>query len=62
MVYKLLFFLAFFTPGQMFYNLEDIQCPKWVPGTDELLPQEVRLFPERYACKELSLGLMQIFN
>jgi hypothetical protein len=45
MVYKLLFFLAFFTPGQMFYNLEDIQCPKWVPGTDELLPQEVSLSP-----------------
>jgi hypothetical protein len=45
MVYKLLFFLAFLTPQGGYYNLEEIQCPKWVPDSEQLLPQEVSLSP-----------------
>ena len=45
MIYNLLFFLAFLSPPQWVYNLEDIQCPNWVPDSDEILPQEVTLSP-----------------
>ncbi len=46
MIYKLLFFLGLFGPGDWVYNLEDIQCPKWVPDSEEVLPQEVTLSPQ----------------
>ena len=45
MVYKLLFFLAFFSPYDGYYNLEQIQCPTWLPGTDEIIPERMTLSP-----------------
>jgi hypothetical protein len=45
MIYKLLFSLAFFSPYNAYYNLEKISCPKWLPGTDEILPENMTLAP-----------------
>jgi|7_EtaG_2_1085326.scaffolds.fasta_scaffold55174_2 hypothetical protein len=46
MVYKLLFFLSFMTPWNVAYNLEQIECPRWAPGTDEILPMNITLSPQ----------------
>ena len=46
MVYKLLFLLSFMSPFDVTYNLQQIQCPKWAPGTDEILPMNVTLSPQ----------------
>ena len=45
MIYNLLFFLGFLSPPQWVYNLEDIQCPNWVPGTNEIMPEQMTLSP-----------------
>jgi len=45
MVYKLLFFLAFFSPYNGYYNLQQIQCPNWIPGTNEIMPEQMTLSP-----------------
>jgi len=45
MVYKLLFFLTFMMPYNVQYGLEQIECPRWAPGTDEVLPMEITLSP-----------------
>ena len=36
MVYKLLFLLGFFVPYNVAYNLEQIECPRWAPGTEDI--------------------------
>ena len=41
MVYKLLFLLGFMVPYNVTYNLQQIECPRWGPGTDEILPMNV---------------------
>ena len=46
MVYKLLFLLGFFVPYNVAYNLEQIECPKWAPGTNEILPMNITLSPQ----------------
>ena len=46
MVYKSLFLLVFATLFNQAYNLDQIQCPKWLPGTNEILPQGVTLSPD----------------
>lgn len=46
MSYKLLFSLVFMNPYNLFYNLEQIQCPNWLPGTEEVIPEGVRLSPQ----------------
>ena len=46
MLYKSLFLLVFANLFNQAYNLEQIQCPKWVPGSDQVLPQGVSLSPE----------------
>jgi hypothetical protein len=46
MVYKLLFLLVFMSPHyNAFYNLENIECPRWVPGTNQMMPQHMTLSP-----------------
>lgn len=45
MFYKLLFLMIFMTPYNVQYGLEQIECPKWAPGTDEILPMEITLSP-----------------
>ena len=45
MVYKLLFSLVFLSPFNQHYNLEQIECPTWVPGTDEIVPEQMILSP-----------------
>ena len=46
MVYKLLFLLVFMAPYNLQYGLEQIECPKWGPGTNEILPPGVTLSPQ----------------
>jgi len=46
MVYKLLFLLGFMVPYNVTYNLEQIECPRWAPGTNEILPMNVTLSPQ----------------
>ena len=46
MVYKLLFLLVFMTPYNAEYNLQHIECPRWAPGTDQVLPVDVTLSPQ----------------
>ncbi len=46
MIYKYLFFLAFLAPYNVAYNLEQIECPRWLPNTEEILPEDVSLSPE----------------
>lgn len=46
MVYKLLFLLGFFVPYNVTYNLQQIECPRWAPGTDEILPMNITLSPQ----------------
>tara|TARA_R100000995_G_C3484256_1_gene126178 strand:- start:5729 stop:6070 length:342 start_codon:yes stop_codon:yes gene_type:complete len=45
MIYKLLFLLTFFSPYNGYYNLQQIQCPNWVPGTNEIMPEQMTLSP-----------------
>lgn len=47
MFYKVLLLVV---SGSMFnqhYQLEDIDCPRWLPGTEQILPPEVGLSPEQ---------------
>ena len=46
MVYKLLFLLGFFVPYNVTYNLQQIECPRWAPGTDEILRMNITLSPQ----------------
>ena len=46
MFYKSLFLLVFANLFNQAYNVEQISCPKWVPGTNQVLPQGVSLSPE----------------
>jgi len=46
MLYKSLILLVFANVFNQAYNVEQIQCPKWVPGTSQVLPQGVSLSPE----------------
>jgi len=43
---KSLFLLVFANLFNQAYNLQNITCPKWVPGTDQILPAGVTLSPE----------------
>jgi hypothetical protein len=33
-------------PYNLFYNLEQIECPNWLPGTEEVVPEGVSLSPQ----------------
>jgi len=46
MLYKSLFLLIFANMFNQVYQMENITCPKWVPGTDQVIPQGVTLSPE----------------
>ena len=46
MLYKSLILLVFANMFNQAYKVEQIQCPKWVPGTNQVLPQGVSLSPE----------------
>jgi len=46
MVYKLLFLLVFMSPYNAEYNLQQIECPRWAPGGDEILPMNITLSPQ----------------
>ena len=45
MLYKYLLFLAFLSPYNVPYNLQQIQCPRWVPESNEILPEGVTFSP-----------------
>tara|TARA_R110002051_G_scaffold140136_2_gene212938 strand:- start:1928 stop:2275 length:348 start_codon:yes stop_codon:yes gene_type:complete len=46
MLFKSLFLLVFANLFNQAYQLQQIKCPKWVPGTNQILPQGVTLSPE----------------
>ncbi len=46
MLYKSLFLLVFANMFNQAYQMQNITCPKWVPGTNEILPHGVTLSPE----------------
>jgi len=46
MLYKSLFLLIFANMFNQAYQMQDITCPKWVPGTNQTLPAGVTLSPE----------------
>ena len=46
MIYKSLFFLVFANMFNQAYQMQHITCPKWVPGTNEVLPLGVTLSPQ----------------
>ena len=46
MLSKSLFLLIFANMFNQAYQLQNITCPKWVPGSDEVLPVGVTLSPE----------------
>ena len=46
MFYKWLFFLVFMSPYNFQYGLEQIECPRWAPGSDEILPMNITLSPQ----------------
>ena len=46
MIYKSLFLLVFANLFNQAYQMENITCPKWVPGSNEVLPRGVSLSPE----------------
>tara|TARA_R110002020_G_C16006369_1_gene750709 strand:- start:80 stop:427 length:348 start_codon:yes stop_codon:yes gene_type:complete len=46
MIYKSLFILVFANLFNQAYRLEQINCPKWVPGTNQVLPEGITLSPE----------------
>ena len=45
MLYKSLILLVFANMFNQAYQLQEITCPKWVPGSDRLLPAGVTLSP-----------------
>lgn len=45
MLYKSLFLLVFANMFNQAYQMQEISCPKWVPGTDRVLPRGVTLAP-----------------
>ena len=46
MLYKSLFLLVFANMFNQAYRLQEINCPKWVPGTNHVMPAGVSLSPE----------------
>jgi|TARA_R110002126_G_scaffold34731_3_gene107301 hypothetical protein len=46
MLYKSLFFLTLSSFFNQAYELRNIECVKWLPGTNEVLPAGVELAPE----------------
>ena len=46
MFYKLLFSLIFMFPDNIQYNLPQIECPRWAPGGDQILPTNITLSPQ----------------
>ncbi len=46
MLYKSLILLVFANMFNQAYQMQDIKCPKWVPGTNQILPAGVTLSPE----------------
>jgi hypothetical protein len=46
MIYKSLFLLVFANMFNQAYQMQTITCPKWVPGTNEVLPVGVTLSPQ----------------
>ncbi len=46
MLYKSLFLLVFANMFNQVYQMQTITCPKWVPGTNQILPAGVSLSPE----------------
>jgi hypothetical protein len=45
MLYKSLFLLVFSNMFNQAYQLQEITCPKWIPGSNRLLPAGVTLSP-----------------
>ena len=45
MIVKSLFLLVFANLFNQTYNLAQIECPRWLPGTNRSLPQGVTLSP-----------------
>ena len=45
MLYKSLFILVFANMFNQAYQMTNIECPQWVPGTNEILPAGVELSP-----------------
>ena len=45
MLYKSLFILVFANIFNQAYQMTNIECPQWVPGTNEILPAGVELSP-----------------
>ena len=45
MIVKSLFLLVFANLFNQTYNLSQIECPRWLPGTNRALPQGVTLSP-----------------
>ena len=45
MIYKYLLFLAFLAPYNSYYNLEQIQCPRWIPESNVVLPDDISISP-----------------
>jgi hypothetical protein len=45
MLYNSLFLLLFSTFFNQTYQLRQIECPRWMPGSNEVLPQGVVLSP-----------------
>jgi len=45
-LYKSLFLLVFANMFNQAYRLQEINCPKWVPGTNHVVPAGVSLSPE----------------
>ena len=46
MFYKSLILLVFANMFNQAYQLRNIQCPQWVPGTNRILPAGVELSPD----------------
>ena len=46
MLYKSLFLLVFSNMFNQAYQMQNITCPQWVPGTNQVLPAGVTLSPE----------------
>ena len=45
MLYKSLFLLVFANMFNQAYQMQQINCPKWVPGTNQVVPAGVTLSP-----------------
>jgi len=46
MIVKSLFLLVFANLFNQTYNLAQIECPRWLPGSNRLVPQGVTLSPD----------------